>query len=80
MAAGDCVFRAVSDAGAVFGSSLAFNLQDFRASLRRTLQRGWRGIMPAVRGVLPDGSAVLTFVGLLMIRETKDDDLLARGS
>jgi MFS family permease len=64
------------------GSSLAFNFAGiFGASLAPYIAT-WlaRNYGLQYVGYYLTGSAVLTFVGLLMIRETKDDDLLARGS
>jgi metabolite-proton symporter len=64
------------------GSSLAFNFAGiFGASLAPYIAT-WLATkygLPYV-GYYLCASAALTFVGLLMIRETKDDDLLVRGS
>jgi hypothetical protein len=59
------------------GSSLAFNFAGILGRRwRRILPRGWRRTTDcSMWGTIFRRSAVLTFVGLLMIRETKDDDL-----
>jgi len=64
------------------GSSLAFNFAGiFGASLAPYIAT-WlaRDYGLQYVGYYLTGSAVLTFAGLLMIRETKDDDLRVRGS
>jgi metabolite-proton symporter len=64
------------------GSSLAFNFAGiFGASLAPYIAT-WLARHYGLQyvGYYLTGSAVLTFAGLLMIRETKDDDLLVRGS
>ena len=61
------------------GSSLTFNLAGiFGASLAPYVATWLRqDLRAAVRRLLPSAAALLTLVGLLAIRETKDEDLSA---
>jgi MFS family permease len=64
------------------GSSLAFNFAGILGASLAPYIATWLATKYGLQyvGYYLTGSAVLTFVGLLMIRETKDDDLLVRGS
>ena len=58
------------------GSSLTFNLAGHLRRLAGAVHRDLAGheLRPAVRRLLPLRRGVLTLVGLLAMRETKDED------
>ena len=61
------------------GSSLAFNFAGILGASLAPYIATWLAKTYGLRyvGYYLSASAVLTFIGLLMIRETKDDDLAA---